>query len=88
MDFLRARVDLAMAAAGIDREVQLGRAEGSYRAADVLMYASAVRLVRGALVGGAEGADLGRPGRDEMERIGVIRPGRLAAVFAPGLPVR
>ena len=127
MEFLSARVALALAAAGIEPEVNLARAErrakrmtdlfvhaasykdqiratrdllagdresclvrlkraeGGYRAASMGLHASVARLVRGSLSPGDEGAELRRSGRRELEQVGVVRPDRLAGVYAPGL---
>ncbi len=71
-----------------DREGCLARledAEGGYRAAGMGLHAAVTRLVRGTLLGGDAGAELRRDGRSAMERVGVVRPEQLAAVFAPGL---
>ncbi len=60
-------------------------AEAGYRAADMSVHAAVIRMARGQLLGGDEGQALLDAGRDEMTRVGVIRPGRIAAVYAPGL---
>ena len=62
----------------------LGAAEAGFEASHMRLHHTVVRWRRGQLIGGSEGQELIAAARAEMDGQGIVRPDRMADLFAPG----